>query len=119
MKNASLLIFAIRDENRMLNITCGKIPILQPRAAKTLISLPFVNPVDIVYITPIPGINIIISDVNKNVYVFIRSPPIYVHFFPVLCYTLTQESGSDKFHIITLFIEPLRGEHRYATYYNR
>ncbi len=66
-----LLICIISDDSAMLMQRCEMMPAVHPRAAKMLFLRPSVIPTDIVYITPVPGIKMIISEVIRNVYVFI------------------------------------------------
>ena len=71
MKKALLFIFIINDESAILTHKCGMMPIVQPKAANMLALFPFVIPVEIVYVTPVPGINMMINDVIKKLNVFI------------------------------------------------
>lgn len=67
IKNACAFIFKSSDERHMLVIKWGIIPRVHPRAAIMLILFPLINPVEIVYITPVPGSRIIMNEVRINV----------------------------------------------------
>jgi hypothetical protein len=55
----------------------GSIPAVHPSAANTLALLPWISPVETVYITPVPGISTTINDVMKNSTLII----LYISFF--------------------------------------